>query len=94
MTALVDIGLIAENAPTSATCGALDFIAHATHLVESRILWCSATRKNECSKLKGGLKRATRRTLAPFGLLQTTVFRHFLGFLELRWTSRRFMREI
>jgi hypothetical protein len=94
MTALVDIGLIAENAPTSATCGVLDFIAHATHLVESRILWCSATRKNECSKLKGGLKRATRRTLAPFGLLRATVFQHFLGFLALHGTSQHFTRAI
>jgi hypothetical protein len=38
MTALVDIGLISENAPSSATCRALDFITHATHSVETRIL--------------------------------------------------------
>jgi hypothetical protein len=29
MTALVDIEVIAEYAPSSATCGALDFITHA-----------------------------------------------------------------
>ena len=39
MTALVwYIGLISENAPSSATCRALDFITHATHSVETRIL--------------------------------------------------------
>jgi hypothetical protein len=39
MTALVDIEVIAEYAPSSATCGALDFITHATHSVESRMLY-------------------------------------------------------
>ena len=42
MTELVDIGVIAENAPSSATCVALDFIAHATHSVESRTLYLNS----------------------------------------------------
>jgi hypothetical protein len=39
MTQLVDFDVIAENAPSSATLVALDFIAHAMHSVESRMLY-------------------------------------------------------
>ena len=39
---LVDIGVIAEKAPSSATCGALDFITNATHSVESRMLYLNS----------------------------------------------------
>ena len=35
-----------------------------------------------------------RRAVFASRLLRATVFRHFLGFLELRWTSRRFTREV